>query len=98
MQKSKTLVNHSSITAEEYQVRMRQQDLEDPANRQEVVRRGTSAGLQYRKSFKKGKEAIQIIQMLALPPSSPSPRAVKGLFCPQRVMSARPIENSRRAL
>lgn len=51
------------------------------------------------------KEAIQIIQMRSLPTppppppvSSPPPQAVKGLFCPQRVMSAWPIENSRRVL
>lgn len=34
----------------------------------------------------------------APPPPSHLPQAVKGLFCPQRVMSAWPIENSRRAL
>lgn len=44
------------------------------------------------------KEPIQIIQMLALSPLLCSLQAVKGLFCPQRVMSAWPIENSRRAL
>lgn len=43
------------------------------------------------------KDAIQIIQMLALLPPAPllSPRQWRGLFCPQRVMSAWPIENSR---
>lgn len=50
------------------------------------------------------REAIQLIQMRSLPTppsspmSSPPPQAVKGLFCPQRVMSAWPIENSRRVL